>query len=183
MPTELEILEDALKQSDATVQRGMNERLSATEITQILTRMLFEITNNLPNNELVEVRDYGQIAERGTSKYAGQSYTMLKEGLMPEDVYDGLRALDIKNHIGPSYLRVKGLLTHLPTRQFFGRQMAFLIRDYLTEKPLSKPDGFVLCIPNMTGGVWIGDETARQLATILTEYKVCLLYTSPSPRD
>jgi len=166
---ELEIIEGVLEKLDSIVQKGLKERLNKEEITQVLATMLFEITNALPDsNKLVEVRDYESIASNGPFKYSGKADTMLKEGVMPKDVYKGLKSImeeDIR-HIGPSYLRVKGLLTHQPTRTFFAKQMAFLIRDYLEENPLSKPEGFIVCIPNMTGGVYIGDETRRQLENI-----------------
>ena len=170
---ELEILNSVLEKCSPITQRGLEERLNEEEITKVLAMMLFEITNNL-KDRLIEVRDYEQIAKVGTFKYAGQADTMFKEGLMPEDVYEGLKGImkDDTRHIGPIYLRVKGLLTHIPTLMFFGRQMAFTIRDYLEQNPLSKPDGFVACAPNMTGGAWIGHETGRQLSSVLTKYKV-----------
>lgn len=169
---ELEILNSVLQKCSPIVQRGMKERLSEEEITQVLSMMLFEITNNL--DRLVEVRDYDTIKSKGTFKYSGKADTMFQEKLIPEDVYQGLKEImeEDTRHIGPSYLRVKGLLTHRPTRRFFGRQLAFVIRDYLTENPLPKSDGFVVCIPNMTGGAWIGDETGNQLEDVLSQYKV-----------
>jgi hypothetical protein len=68
--------------------------------------------------------------------------------------------------MGPSYLRVKGLLTHHQIRNLFGTQVAFKIDDYLEDAPLEKPDGYVVCVPNMTGGVYIGDETSKKLQKI-----------------
>ena len=169
---ELGIINTVLRENDKIIQIGEEERLGEDEVTKILVKMLFEITNNMPNNKLVEVRDYKKIAETGTFRYSGQSDTMLKEGLMPQDVYEGLKNLGIDRHVGPSYLRVKGLLTHHPTRRFFGRQMAFVLHDYLAENPLKKKDGVVICIPNMTGGAWIGDETGKQLKDIMGFYEV-----------
>lgn len=168
---ELEILNSVLTKVNPIIQRGLQERLPEGEVAQILAMMLFEITNRLPDNKLIELRDYDDIRAKGTFRYSGQADTMLQEGLIPEDVYTELGRLGIDRHMGPSYLRVKGLLTHVPTREFFGKQLAFVIRDYLKTKPLSKPDGFLVCIPNMTGGAWIGDETGRQLADV-TDYKV-----------
>lgn len=168
-----EILENILKNS-GLVEKGLENRLNDEEISQILSTMLFEITNKL-GQKLVEVRDYDEIKVKGTFRYSGQTDMMLKEGLIPQDVYDDLddlKSLGIERHIGPSYLRVKGLLTHRPTRKFFGRQMAFVIRDYLKQNPPTKSDGFVMCIPNMTGGAWIGDETGEQLESVLTDYRV-----------
>lgn len=170
---ELEILNKVLLKCDLIVKKGLEERLNEEETTQVLAMMLFEITNNL-KDRLIEVRDYEQIAKVGTFKYAGRADTMFKEGLMPEDIYNGLKNImpEDTRHIGPIYLRVKGLLTHIPTRIFFGRQMAFTFRDYLEQTPLSKPEGFIVCAPNMTGGAFIGDDTSRQLPNVLTKYKV-----------
>lgn len=153
------------------MDKGLREKLSEEQIARALSILIFETSNILPD-KLVEIRDHQTIKLCGTFKYAGQADTLFKEGLMPMDIYKGLKDIGLDRHIGPSYLRVKGLLTHLSIRAFFGRQMAFVIRDYLRENPPSKLDGFVICIPNMTGGVWIGDETGRQLGSALTEYKV-----------
>jgi hypothetical protein len=99
---------------------------------------------------------------------------MLKEGLMPEDVYDGLKTVmpEDTRHVGPSYLRVKGLLTHRPTRNFFGKQMAYQLSRYFSLEPPPKKEGVIVCIPNMTGGAWIGDETARELEKMVDGYEV-----------
>src|SRR3989338_430326 len=105
-------------------QKAMEEPLTQDETSQLLATMLFEVTNNT-GTKLVEVRDYPRIAEVGTFKYSGQIDTMHAEDLMPEDVYQNLSEIGIDRHIGPSYLRVKGLLTHVPTRILFGKQMAF----------------------------------------------------------
>jgi len=167
---ELEILDDAFGKCDQLIQKSHHEKLTIEEASEVLATMLFEITHS-SSQKLIEVRDYDTIKLKGTFKYSGQANTMFKEGLMPKDVYEELKSVpgmeEDTRHIGPSYLRVKGLLTHQPTRSFFGKQMALLIRDYLREKPLSKSEGFIVCIPNMTGGVWIGDETRRHLETIL----------------
>lgn len=167
----LDKIEEVLDDLDSIVQKGLKEKLSEEETTKVLATLLFEITNVSPENKLVEVRDHEAIKSKGTFKYSGQADTLFKEGIMPEDVYEGLKGMGIDRHVGPSYLRVKGLITHQPTRRFFGKQMAFVIRDYLRKNPLSKQDGFIVSIPNMTGGVWIGDETRRQLENI-SEYKV-----------
>jgi len=167
---DLEVLNNAIRKCGGSFEAGLENKLGEEEVTKVLSTLLWEITQN-SRNGLIEVRDYDQIAQKGTFKYSGKADTMLKEGLMPEDVFTELKTLpgmkaDDTRHIGPSYLRVKGLLTHQPSRTFFGRQMAYKIEDYLKEKPLSKQDGFVVCIPNMTGGAFIGDETRRQLETI-----------------
>jgi hypothetical protein len=167
----METMEDILGNLDPTFHKGLKEKLSEKEITEVLATLLFEANKTSPD-KLVEVRDYEAIKSKGTFKYAGQSDTLFKEGLMPEDVYKGLKDIGLDRHIGPSYLRVKGLLTHQPTRTFFGKQMAFVIRDYLRDNPVHNLNGFVVCIPNMTGGVWIGDETRRQLENVLAKYKV-----------
>lgn len=168
---EMKTIEDVFRSLEPTIQRGLKEKLSEEETTEVLATLLFEANKMFPD-KLIEVRDYEAIKSKGTFKYAGQSDTMFKERLMPEDVYKGLKDLGIDRHIGPSYLRVKGLLTHRPIRAFFGRQMAFTVQDYLRDNPPYNPNGFVVCIPNMTGGVWIGDETSRQLESVLTDYKV-----------
>ena len=165
----IKIVEGVLATSLA--EKGMEEPLTEEETAQLLAHMLFGVTNET-GIKLVEVRDFPKIAEVGTFKYSGQADTMHAEGLMPDDIYEGLRDLKIDRHIGPCYLRVKGLLTHIPTRILFGRQMAFIVRDYLDSKPLTKETGYVVSAPNMTGGAFIGDETGRQLQTILTAYPV-----------
>lgn len=164
-------IEDVLGPIRSVMQEGLSERLGQERIVEVLATLIFELSSISPD-KLVEVRDYKEIRSKGTFKYAGQADTLLNEGLMPTDIYEGLRTIGVDRHIGPCYLRVKGLLTHGLIRAFFGRQMAFLIRDYFEEHPPSKLDGFVVCIPNMTGGVWIGDETRRQLENISVRYKV-----------
>ncbi|KHO47402.1 MAG: hypothetical protein QT00_C0002G0054 [archaeon GW2011_AR5] len=165
----IKIVDDVL--SSPLAQKGMEEPLTREETAQVLAHMLFGVTDRA-GTKLVEVRDFPKISEVGTFKYSGQADTMHVEGLMPDDVYEGLRDLKIDRHVGPCYLRVKGLLTHVPTRILFGRQMAFIVRDYLDDDPLSKEHGYVVSAPNMTGGAFIGDETGRQLRNILTSYPV-----------
>jgi len=168
---QIRTIEDVLGSLDQDIQKGLKEKLSEEEITRILATLLFEANKIFPD-KLVEVRDYEVIKSKGTFKYAGQSDTLFKEGLMPEDVHKRLKDIGLDRHIGPSYLRVKGLLTHQLTRTFFGKQMAFVIRDYLRNNPPHNLDGFIVCVPNMTGGVWIGDESRRQLENVLADYKV-----------
>ena len=165
--------ETFLARFDPIIKKGLKEKLTKDEITSTLAKLLFE-ANEVFHTRLIEVRDYGTIKKKGTFRYAGKADSLFKEGLIPKDVYDELKTImkEDTRHIGPSYLKVKGLLTFQRIRTFFGRQMAFTIRDYLKSTPPSNPDGFLVCIPNMTGGVWIGDETRRQLEDILTEYKV-----------
>ena len=179
--SEVDILDRVLARHADLIERGWDEKLSQKEIAEILVDLLFGVTKELPKNKLVQVRDYDEIAAEQTGakykwsekpklvgpfKYAGQVSTMLAEGLMPEEIAKALGDAGVQNHIGPSYLRVKGLLTHIEIREFFARQMAFAIRDYLKECPLEKKGGAIVCIPNMTGGVFIGSETARQLDDI-----------------
>lgn len=166
---------DGLEALDAVIKNsavGGSERLSEEAISKLLAQLLFEATNR-SDNRLVEVRDYKDISEKGPFKYSGQTQTMYDEGLMPEEVYTKLKSLGIDRHVGPSYLRVKGLLTHHEIRKIFGKQMTFAIQEQLRAKKPDKPGGFVVCIPNMTGGAWIGDETARLLGdTLKEEYNV-----------
>lgn len=169
---EKKLLDNIFENCD-NFQKGLEEKLSEREVTEVLSKLLWEITRN-SKDRLIEVRDYDQIAQKGTFRYAGKADTMFKEGLMPEDVFLELKTLpgmkaDDTRHIGPAYLRVKGLLTHHLARKFFGRQMAFRIQDSFDKNPLPKPDGFVVCAPNMTGGVYIGDETGKQMK-IITKY-------------
>ena len=145
--------------------KGLDEKLSPKELAFVLSQLLFEATNRL-SIKLVEVRDLDTLAEKGPFKYSGQAETLMQEDLMPPDVYESLRQLGIERHIGPSYLRVKSLLTDGLARRLFGRQLALAIQDYLHSRPLEKSDGLLVCIPNMTGGAWIGDETRRQLTEI-----------------
>lgn len=137
-----------------------NKKLS--DPSQKLSSLLFELTD-YTSNKLVQVRDYEEISKKGTFKYAGAADTMYEEGFMPKDVFEELNQLKIKNHIGPSYLRVKGLLTFSAPRKYFGKKLSSGVMEYLEEKPLSKEDGFIVCIPNMTGGAWIGDITRSML--------------------
>ena len=172
--SQLEGLQASLRPYQDKILAGANDVLPEWQIATILAEALFGVTNQDPanrNTKLVELRDYGQIDAVGPFKYSGQAGTMLKEGLMPQDVHDGLKELGIDRHVGPSYLRVKGLLTELELREFFGAQMAFTILNYLACKPPEK-DGFVVCVPNMTGGAWIGDETMRQLIRITSPYDI-----------
>lgn len=147
------------------------KRKDAGTSANVLSSLLFNL-NPLANGELVKVRDYDTIKKDGAFKYAGQRDTMFEEGLMPEDVYKGLEKLGIDRHIGPSYLKVKGLLTLGVPREFFGKHLAAVIMDYLekylAENPAPK-EGYVVCLPNMTGGAWIGDETRRILQAIMEE--------------
>lgn len=165
---------DGLEALDAVIKNsavGGSGRLSEEAISKLLAQLLFEATNR-SDSRLVEVRDYKDISCKGPFKYSGQTQTMYDEGLMPEEVYTKLKFLGIDRHVGPSYLRVKGLLTHHEIRQVFGKQMTFAIQEQLRATKPDKPDGFVVCIPNMTGGAWIGDETARQLGDVMGEYKI-----------
>jgi hypothetical protein len=161
---DLTILHEIIHENSLLL-KGLNERLTSRELTVLLSQLLFEITNRL-SVKLVEIRDRKALMENGPFKYSGQVDTLKQEGLMPADVYECLRNAGIDRHIGPSYIRVKSLLTHGLVRKLFGRQMALLIQEYLCNTPLEKPDGQLVCIPNMTGGAWIGDETRRQLEEI-----------------
>lgn len=161
---ELVVLREVVHENPLLL-KGLDEKLSPKELALTLSQLLFEATDRLAI-KLVEVRDHVVLREKGPFKYSGQTETLMQEGLMPSDVYEGLRHLGIERHIGPSYLRVKSLLTDGLARRLFGRQLALVIQEYLGSKPLEKPDGLLVCIPNMTGGAWIGDETRRQLHRI-----------------
>lgn len=172
---ELKAVSDAIEKCGSNFDKGLEEKLSENVVAEILATLLFEITNN-SRNRLVEVRNYNQIAKKGTFRYSGKADTMFKEELIPENVFEELKTLpgnkEDTRHVGPSYLKVKGLLTHHGAREFFGRQMAYRILDHVEEIPLEKPDGFIVCSPNMTGGVYIGDETGAQLSLIPSEYNI-----------
>ncbi|MFQ6054787.1 MAG: hypothetical protein ACE5J3_02270 [Methanosarcinales archaeon] len=169
------IVENILKKCEPTIEKGLKEKLSEEEISEVLATSLFEASIVL-GQRLIEVRDYETIESKGTFKYSGKANTIFGEGLMPDDVYKGLKSIpELKEdtrHIGPSYLRVKGLLTYKKLRELFATQMAFVIRDYLKENSLQK-DGDIVFLPNMTGGAWIGDETRRQAEKILSGYRIC----------
>lgn len=169
--TSLRVLEEVLAQQDDLISRGEFERLSREDVALALVPMLFELTRRT-GQKLVQVRDYDEIAEKGPFKYAGQIETMHSEGLMPEDVYTGLKELGRDSHVGPSYLRVKGLLTWMRPREFFGNQMAYEIASYLEKRPLYKKDGVIAFIPNMTGGAYIGDQTLRDSERIGLGYPI-----------
>jgi len=164
MTNELDILNETLYENSLLI-KGLGEKLTPEELDIALSQMLFEVTERLPI-KLVEVRDRDAIREVGPFRYSGQADTLTEEGLMPENVCEGLASVGLDRHIGPSYLRVKSLLTDGLAREFFGRQLAYVIRDYLVENPPNKPDGLVVCIPNMTGGAQIGDETRKQMQEI-----------------
>lgn len=150
-----------LKSESRTIARGTHEILESAEIARLLARMLFETKGQ----KLAQVRDFKEIKRDGPFKYAGQTRTMWSEGLIPQDVYNSLEALNRSNHVGPAYLKVKGLLTSIEAREFFGTQMAFHLEALIKSLILPKPSGFVMIVPNMTGGAWIGDQTIRNLKT------------------
>lgn len=161
---ELAVLREVIHEN-TLLAKGLDEKLSPKELGQALSQLLFEATDRLPI-KLVEIRDRVILKEKGPFKYSGHAETLMREDLMPQDVYEELRHLGIERHIGPSYIRIKSLLTDVLARCFFGRQLALVIQEHLYSKPLEKPDGLLVCIPNMTGGAWIGDETRRQLHEI-----------------
>lgn len=169
-------IENIIYKLESIIKRGTKEKLNKREIAKTLAVLLFEISKI--SEKLVEVRDYETIRLRGAFRYTGQTDSMFNEGLIPEDVYKELKILGIEGHVGPSYLRIKGLLTHRYIRKFFAHQLALKLRDYFKNNPPYNTNGFIVCIPNMTGGVWIGDETSRRLEKILTDYKVwpCVPY-------
>ncbi|MBI4154344.1 hypothetical protein HY501_03330 [Candidatus Woesearchaeota archaeon] len=164
--TPVEILDGILREHGSTGSAKLDELAASA----ILSRMLFEVTR--AGSKVVEVRDYDSISQVGAFRYSGQVDTMLREGLMPQDVHDRLLAIRMDRHVGPSYLRVKGLLTHQGVRRFFGRQAAYAILHSLEGNPLAKPDGYIVCVPNMTGGAWIGDETSKQLQEVQSRFRI-----------
>jgi hypothetical protein len=182
----MQVVEDAIAKCGPTFQAGLEKKLSNEEVTGVLTTLLWEITNN-SDNKLVEIRDMEQIAKKGTFRYSGKAETMRNENLLPEDVFQELKTLpgnkDDTRHVGPSYLRVKGLLTQHDAREFFGTQTAFRILDHLEEHPLLKPQGYVVCSPNMTGGVYIGDETGKKLRKVAAGTKVNAWSATPYLRE
>ncbi len=186
---EFTAIDRAIAKVNDLIQEGSYRRLSERENAYVLATLLFEITKELgpksPNNVLVNVRDREDIRQAGTYRYSGQANTMLQEGLIPKDVHDLLVELQQNpkdpRHIGPSYLRVKGLLTHQTIREFFAHQLAYAVSDELqrmNESGELKP-GYVVVIPNMTGGVYIGDELRRQLGRVLPQDLSEMLQISP----
>ncbi|MCD6247055.1 MAG: hypothetical protein J7J87_01300 [Candidatus Diapherotrites archaeon] len=163
-----QILEEVMGKCEPIIERGLKERVTSKEAAEVLSSLLFEITEKL-GQKLIEVRSYETIKEKGTFKYAGQVETLHSEGIFPEDLYKEFKELGLENHIGPSYLRVKGLLTHKRVRSFFARQLAYVIKDALERDPPKNEDRFVVFLPNMTGGAWIGDETMRHAESILEQ--------------
>lgn len=168
---QIENMNNIIKDCMGAIDIDDKKILEAEVSAETLSKLLFELTRNT-SNKLVQVRDYEEIAKKGSFKYAGQRDTMFEEGLMPKDVHEGLKELGMDKHIGPSYLRVKGLLTFEEPRKFFGNQFSLLIKEYLEKNHLEKEDGCIVCIPNMTGGAWIGDETRRNLQEDLDVYPV-----------
>ena len=155
-------IEDILICLKKDIEKGIKEKLSEEQITTFLVNLIFKINAVLPH-KIIELRDYDEIKSKGAFKYAGKTLSLFKEGLLPNDILIDLKKIGIDRHIGPAYIRVKGLLTHQLIRTYFAKQMAFAIKDYLKRKPPEKFEGYLICIPNMTGGAWIGDETRRQI--------------------
>lgn len=162
-----EILEGIVDKCKSALEKGSRERVSKKEIAETLSLLLFEITTRL-RQKLIEVRSYEEIEEKGAFKYAGQVETLHNEGIFPDDLYEDFNRIGLENHIGPSYLRVKGLLTHTKIRNFFARQLAYIIKDSLEKNP-PKKEGAILFLPNMTGGAWIGNETMKHAEKILEQ--------------
>lgn len=161
-------LEEIDKQYQELLKEGQYNKLDKEENAKVLTGYLFNITNDL-GQKMVEVRDYDKIAEEGPFKYAGRVDTMYQEGLLPKETQELFNEHGLNNHIGPSYLRVKGALTYQKLRELFGNQLTFLIKEDLDKV---SPEGEILFLPNMTGGAWIGDETKRQSQEKIKDYKI-----------
>ena len=155
----------------SALRKSHNNKLSEEEITKAFSALLFEINMRCPEYSLAVIRDKEQIRKTGIFKYSGQSETLTNEGLMPKYICNKLLEYNIDRHIGPSYLKLKGLLTEEKIRKFFGEQLAYFIGDYLNKNPIDK-EGFIVIIPNMTGGAWIADETRRQLTKNSSIYKI-----------
>lgn len=160
MSSTLDIINEIVQECDQIFEKGEQKKLTSEEISNVLATLLFRITERT-GQKLIEVRDYEAIEREGPFRYAGQVKTLYEEDLFPEDLYNAFRDLGLDRHVGPSYLRVKGLLTHQKVRHFFAKQLAFRIREYMQSNPPIKEYGVVLFLPNMTGGAWIGDETRR----------------------
>ncbi|MCX6814525.1 MAG: hypothetical protein NTY20_02675 [Candidatus Aenigmarchaeota archaeon] len=175
-----EVIQNAIKKCGASFEKGKEEKLTKKEIAKILATELFEITNGT-GQKLVEVRDYDAMKKKGPFKYSGQVDTLHAEGLLPHDLFEQFQELGLGRHSGPSYLRVKGLITDDETRDVLGKQMAYLLKDYFKEKPPSK-EGYVLLVPNMTGGAWIGIKTKEQSKGVLPP-EVKLWRTTPYARE
>lgn len=164
-------IESIINRHAQSFTRGYEEGLPRGEIVELLVRLVFEVSDALPQ-QIVEVRDYEDIKLRGAFKYAGNVETLHDEGALPGDIYDAFKSVGLDRHIGPCYVSIKGLLTQQRIRTLFGRQMAFRILDYLRKDISLKSGGYLVCIPNMTGGVWIGDETRRQIEDLSVGYNV-----------
>lgn len=175
-----EVIADAIKKTGLLFEKGMEEELSGDEAARVLTTLLFEVTNNT-DQRLVEIRDYDTIKEVGPFKYSGQVDTMHEEGLLPDDLFDEFNELGLNRHFGPSYLRVKGLFTDDAIAQFFGKQQAYGIIKYLGENP-SSCEGYVMIVPNMTGGAWIGREAKREMVNIAPS-EIKMWRATPYARD
>ena len=155
----LEKINEIVEELDPILKEGENKKFSSEKISNLLAILLFSITRST-GQKLIEIRDYRQIEREGPFRYAGQVETLYEEDLFPHDLYTFFKKLGLDRHVGPSYLRVKGLLTHQKIRHFFAKQLSFRIYEYVKKTPLKK-DGVILFLPNMTGGAWIGDETKR----------------------
>lgn len=174
--TQADVIDTFMDKNDALVQRGRHERLHSKEVAQLLSTLLFEVSKAFPDDGLVRVRDFNEIGQKGPFKYAGQLVTMKKEGLIPDDVFAGLVTVQLgrakpgeESHVGPSYLKVKSLLTNWRVREFAARQVAYAIFEHLIEHPPQNRTGYVVAIPNMTGGAFIGDEIGKQLSQLINE--------------
>ncbi len=151
------------------IEKGYNDELTQEEFAELLANLLFGITE-MTSQKLVYVQNFDEIKEKGPRKYAGRIDTMIEEGLIPQDVYESLKKMVPEGkHIGPVYLRVKGLLTHKTPREVFAKQLARKIDKEFIQKV---GDKYHVCLPNMTGGAFIGDETRRELENLYLEDEI-----------
>ncbi|RLJ06527.1 MAG: hypothetical protein DRP18_00515 [Candidatus Aenigmatarchaeota archaeon] len=159
-------INQALDKNKELIEKGYDDELAPEESAKLLAGLLFDITE-ATGQKLVYVQNFDEIRKEGPRKYAGRIDTMKEEGLIPQDVYESLKKIVPEGkHIGPVYLRVKGLLTHKVPREIFAKQLARKIGREFLQKIGGK---YHVCLPNMTGGAFIGDETRRNLESLYEE--------------
>ena len=113
-------IDDILFSLNNDIDKGLKEKVTEEQITTFLVNLIFKINAVLPH-KIIEVRDYDEIKCKGAFKYAGRIISLFKEGLLSDDIFKDLIKMQIDRHIGPAYIRVKGLLTHQLIRTYLSR--------------------------------------------------------------
>ena len=181
IPTD--VIHQVMLKHKQIIAYGQKHFQPSWKIDIVLADLLFSVSEKAPGFELVRVLDREQLKTTMPAKYAGQLNTMLAEGLIPPDVAASMQALGLDRHIGPSYLKVKMLMTSWEAREFFARQVAYRIREWLKANVAPDPERFIQVIPNMTGGAQVGDSIAKHLHQMCKGTGYRILPATPYMRD